>query len=67
MMTMKDTEQDDENAWLDRMQLHADPLADNTMGEIIGAWSPPAVSPEFDNIAANTSAWIPALNPHWKN
>ncbi len=67
MMTMKDIEQDDENAWLDRMQLHADPLADNTMGEILGAWSPLAVSPESDNIAAKTSAWISALNPHWKN
>ncbi len=52
---------------LGSQQLHADPLADNTMGEILGAWSPLAVSPESDNIAAKTSAWISALNPHWKN
>ncbi len=63
---MKDLEHEDENAWLDRMQLHADPHADNTMGDIMGAWAPPAVSLESGDIARNTQAWIDALDPQWK-
>lgn len=63
---MKDLKQADENVWLDRMQLHADPLADNTMADIMGAWTPPVVSLESGDIANNTRAWISALNPQWK-
>jgi len=40
MVTMKDIEQADENVWLDRMQLHADPLADNTMADHGGVDTP---------------------------
>lgn len=48
------------------MQLHADPLANNKMADIMGAWAPPVVSLESGDIANNTRAWISALNPQWK-
>ena len=47
----------DENELLDQMQLHADPLADDTMGAIMGAWEAVAADSSASSYAEWPAQW----------